>query len=105
MASSPTKTTPSRTARRAAAPAEQASPVEQAVRRPAPMPVMRLAPMDPRSLLIEGNIRSDAALDAEFLNSIREQGVLVPIVAVQTEQGLQVRYGQRRTLAAICTSR
>lgn len=57
--------------------------------------------VDPTTLLVDANIRSDAALDKDFLASIRALGVLVPIVAVRTEDGaLRVRYGHRRTLAA-----
>jgi ParB family transcriptional regulator, chromosome partitioning protein len=58
--------------------------------------------VDPSTLLVDVNIRSDAALDKDFLASIRDLGVLVPIVAVRTEDGaLRVRYGHRRTLAAV----
>jgi ParB family chromosome partitioning protein len=60
-----------------------------------------LVHLDPRTLLIEGNVRRKADLDEQFVDSVRRLGVLVPIVAVKTEQGVQVRYGQRRTLAAI----
>jgi ParB family chromosome partitioning protein len=57
--------------------------------------------VDPTTLLVDANIRSDAALDKDFLASIRALGVLVPIVAVRTEDSaLRVRYGHRRTLAA-----
>jgi ParB family chromosome partitioning protein len=58
--------------------------------------------VDPNTLLVDANIRSDAALDKDFLASIRDLGVLVPIIAVRTEHGaLRVRYGHRRTLAAV----
>src|SRR5579859_1854076 len=58
--------------------------------------------VDPASLLVDHNVRSDAALDKDFVASIRELGVLVPIVAVRTTDGaLRVRYGQRRTLASV----
>jgi len=58
--------------------------------------------VDPASLLIDINVRTDTSLDKDFLASIRDLGVLVPIVAVRTEQGsLRVRYGHRRTLAAV----
>ena len=58
--------------------------------------------VDPTTLLIDVNIRSDAAIDKDFLASIRDLGVLVPIVAVRTEDGaLHVRHGHRRTLAAV----
>ena len=43
-----------------------------------------------------------ARLDREFLASVRDLGVLVPIVAVRTADGsLRVRYGHRRCLAAV----
>src|SRR6266700_4472357 len=58
--------------------------------------------VDPASLLIDINVRTDTSLDKDFLASIRDLGVLVPIVAVRTEHGsLRVRYGHRRTLAAV----
>jgi ParB family chromosome partitioning protein len=60
-----------------------------------------LVHLDPRALLITGNIRRKGDLTDEFVGSIREHGVLVPIVALSTSEGSQVRYGQRRTLAAI----
>lgn len=57
--------------------------------------------IDPNTLTVDTNVRDDAALDAEFIASIKEHGVLVPIVAVRGEDGqVLVRYGQRRTLAA-----
>ena len=57
--------------------------------------------IDPNTLVVDTNVRDDAALDAEFIDSIKEHGVLVPIVAVRGQDGqLLVRYGQRRTLAA-----
>ncbi|ODU29615.1 MAG: hypothetical protein ABS80_01535 [Pseudonocardia sp. SCN 72-51] len=47
-------------------------------------------------------MRVDARLDAGFVASVREQGVLRPIVADRDgEGGLVVRFGHRRTLAAI----
>jgi ParB family transcriptional regulator, chromosome partitioning protein len=58
--------------------------------------------VDPTTLLVDVNIRSDAALDKDFLASIRDLGVLVPIAAVRTQDGaLRVCYGHRRTLAAV----
>jgi ParB family chromosome partitioning protein len=47
-------------------------------------------------------VRSDAALDAAFLHSLREHGVLSPVVALRDCDGrLHVRMGQRRTLGAV----
>ncbi|HEY3630588.1 MAG TPA: ParB/RepB/Spo0J family partition protein [Jatrophihabitantaceae bacterium] len=58
--------------------------------------------VDPSTLLVDVNVRSDAALDKDFLASIRDLGVLVPVVAVRTpDDALRVRYGHRRTLAAV----
>jgi ParB family chromosome partitioning protein len=57
--------------------------------------------IDPAALLADVNIRTHASLDKDFLASIKELGVLVPIVAVRVEAGLRVRYGHRRTLAAV----
>lgn len=57
--------------------------------------------IDPHTLVIEANVRSQADLDAQFLASIKEHGVLVPIAAVRDADGhIRVRAGQRRTLAA-----
>jgi len=69
-------------------------------------PNLTLEQVDPSTLLVDGNVRSDAALDKAFIGSIRDLGVLVPIVAVRTANGeLRVRYGQRRTLAAVQAAR
>jgi ParB family chromosome partitioning protein len=58
--------------------------------------------LDPKTLLIDVNIRKDARLDKDFVASIKELGVLVPLVAVRTTAGeVRVRFGHRRTLAAI----
>ena len=63
--------------------------------------VGELLHVDPRGLLIDRNIR-DAQLDKEFVASIKAHGVLVAITAVTTAEGaMRVRYGHRRTLAAI----
>jgi len=57
--------------------------------------------IDPRTLLVDVNVRSDLRLTKEFVGSIKTHGVLQPIVATQTEQGARVRFGHRRTHAAI----
>ena len=45
--------------------------------------------------------RDDAALDADFVASVKQHGLTNPIVAVRTADGVvRVRAGQRRTLAA-----
>jgi ParB family chromosome partitioning protein len=57
--------------------------------------------LDPATLLVDLNIR-EAKLDKEFLASVKDHGVIEPIVAVRTEDGqVRVRHGHRRTLAAI----
>jgi ParB family chromosome partitioning protein len=58
--------------------------------------------LDPTKLLVDVNIRKDSRLDKDFVASIKELGVLVPLVAVRTAAGeVRVRFGHRRTLAAI----
>lgn len=65
-------------------------------------PSITVEHVDPATLLVDHNVRSDVALDKDFLASIRDLGVLVPIVAVRTSDGaLRVRYGTRRTLASV----
>ncbi len=58
--------------------------------------------LDPRSLLVDVNVRRDAQVDKEFVASVRDLGVLVPIVAVRIgDGGVRVRFGHRRVLAAM----
>ncbi|WP_461165339.1 ParB/RepB/Spo0J family partition protein [Arthrobacter sp. R4-81] len=58
--------------------------------------------IDPATLTVDINVRKDAALTKEFVASIKEHGVLVPVVAHRTEDGtVHVLMGQRRTLGAI----
>jgi ParB family transcriptional regulator, chromosome partitioning protein len=62
--------------------------------------------VDPRTLLVDTNVRNDVRLDDDFVASIKELGVLVPITAVRTSAGeIRVRFGHRRTLAAIDAGR
>lgn len=57
--------------------------------------------IDPEVLRLDGNVRTDVAITKQFVASIRENGVLVPILAVRGDDGeVTVRAGQRRTLAA-----
>jgi ParB family chromosome partitioning protein len=57
--------------------------------------------VDPHTLFIGDNVREVAGLDADFIDSIRQHGVLVPVTVVRDDEGtLIVRDGQRRTLAA-----
>jgi hypothetical protein len=61
-------------------------------------PTAEVEYLDPRTLLVDSNIRTDLRLDADFVATI----VLVPIVAVRTAEGaVRVRLGNRRTLGAI----
>jgi ParB family transcriptional regulator, chromosome partitioning protein len=58
--------------------------------------------VDPASLLVDVNIRDDNRVDKDFLASVKEHGVIVPITAVRTASGeLRVRHGHRRTQAAV----
>lgn len=66
-------------------------------------PKVEFGMLDPRTLLVETNVRAQANLTPRFLKSIRDNGVLMAILVQRTEQGLRVRAGQRRTLAAIET--
>ncbi len=57
-------------------------------------PATSIELVDPASLLVDLNVRHDPRLDAAFSASIKELGVLVPIVAVRTaEKQLRVRSG------------
>ncbi|SDZ48473.1 ParB/RepB/Spo0J family partition protein [Herbiconiux ginsengi] len=57
--------------------------------------------IDPNQIVVEANVRTDAKLPTEFLASIKQNGVLTPILARRDEHGnVIVRAGQRRTLAA-----
>lgn len=57
--------------------------------------------LDPHVLVVDANVREEADIDAEFVASIKEHGVLMPIAAVRAADGqVMVRMGQRRTLAA-----
>lgn len=57
--------------------------------------------LDPGTLLIETNVRSQLHLTADFIASITTHGVLQPVIAVRTDEGVRVRAGQRRTAAAV----
>lgn len=57
--------------------------------------------LDPHTLVVDANVRNVANLKADFIASIKEHGVLEPVVAVRDGEGqVLVRMGQRRTLAA-----
>lgn len=58
--------------------------------------------LDPTTLTVDTNVRKEAGLTKEFVASIKEHGVLVPVVAHRTEDGtVHVLMGQRRTLGAV----
>lgn len=57
--------------------------------------------VDPSTLLVGPNVRQDVELGKEFVASIKQHGVKVPVTAHRTENGLEVIDGQRRTLAAV----
>ncbi|MCJ1698072.1 ParB/RepB/Spo0J family partition protein, partial [Rathayibacter caricis] len=60
--------------------------------------IQHVAPAD---LIIEANVRTSAPVTPEFIASIRENGVITPVLARRDEHGnVIVRAGQRRTLAA-----
>jgi ParB family chromosome partitioning protein len=59
------------------------------------------AHVDPRTLLIETNVRSEVNVSVRFVQSIKDLGVVTPILVVRAPEGLRVRAGQRRTLGAI----
>ena len=56
--------------------------------------------MNPADLIVDANVRTDAAITPEFRQSIRDLGVLVPVVAVRAPEGIKVQKGQRRTITA-----
>lgn len=58
--------------------------------------------IDPATLVIDTNVRLDATTAKTFVASIKQHGVLQPIVGHTHEDGtVHVRMGQRRTLAAV----
>jgi ParB family chromosome partitioning protein len=57
--------------------------------------------IDPQTLEFEDNVRDEVQLDKEFLASLREHGVIIPIIAIRDAEGRTlVREGQCRTLGA-----
>ena len=49
--------------------------------------------LDPHTVRVGENVRDDAALDEPFVASVAEHGVLQPITAVRTPNGIEVRDG------------
>jgi ParB family transcriptional regulator, chromosome partitioning protein len=65
-------------------------------------PKPEILDVDPKTLVIGANVRLEPRLDKPFIASIRERGVLEPIIAYRDDdQRLVVLRGQRRTLAAV----
>jgi ParB/RepB/Spo0J family partition protein len=69
---------------------------------------LELVYVPPGSLLVDRNIRLGLDITDEFVESLRDHGVLQPIVAVMTAHGgldgdgaLRVRFGNRRAIGAI----
>jgi ParB family chromosome partitioning protein len=58
--------------------------------------------IDPATLIVDINVRKDAALTADFIASIKEHGLMEPVIAHRKEDGnVHVLMGQRRTLGAV----
>ncbi|MET3937184.1 ParB/RepB/Spo0J family partition protein [Arthrobacter sp. OAP107] len=58
--------------------------------------------LDPSTLSVDINVRKDAALTADFVASIKEHGVMEPVIAHRKDDGaVHVLMGQRRTRAAV----
>lgn len=57
--------------------------------------------LDPHALILETNVRPSALITPAFVQSIRENGVLTPVLGHRDHQGIvTVRAGQRRVFAA-----
>ena len=57
--------------------------------------------IDPAQIEVETNVRTIVKVDTALVASIRELGVLEPVVCRRTQDGsVSVRMGQRRVLAA-----
>jgi ParB family chromosome partitioning protein len=62
--------------------------------------------LDPAILTVDVNVRKDAALTPSFVASIKEHGVLEPVIAHRKDDGtVHVLMGQRRTRAAVEAAR
>ncbi|MCY1676863.1 ParB/RepB/Spo0J family partition protein [Pseudarthrobacter sp. SL88] len=58
--------------------------------------------LDPATLTVDINVRKDAALTSDFIASIKEHGVMEPVIAHRKDDGtVHVLMGQRRTRAAV----
>jgi ParB family chromosome partitioning protein len=62
--------------------------------------------LDPANLTVDVNVRKDAALTPSFVASIKEHGVLEPVIGHRKDDGtVHVLMGQRRTRAAVEAAR
>jgi hypothetical protein len=62
--------------------------------------------LDPATLTVDINVRKDAALTPDFIASIKEHGVMEPVIAHRKDNGgVHVLMGQRRTRAAVEAAR
>lgn len=58
--------------------------------------------LDPTTLTVDINVRKDAALTTDFIASVKEHGVMEPVIAHRKDDGtVHVLMGQRRTRAAV----
>jgi ParB family chromosome partitioning protein len=55
----------------------------------------------PGDLIIAANVRADTKVDKTFVASIKQHGVIVPIIVEENGDRLEVLDGQRRTIAAV----
>lgn len=62
---------------------------------------MEIREVAPGDLIVAANVRSEVALTKEFVASVKQHGVKVPIIVQEGVTGLEVVDGQRRTLAAV----
>lgn len=69
-----------------------------------PNTLLTLTELDPNDLILplDGNVRIDTQLDKDFLASVKNRGIVVPVlVTPNTDGGHDVLDGQRRVLAAL----
>ncbi|WP_146067532.1 ParB/RepB/Spo0J family partition protein, partial [Arthrobacter sp. SX1312] len=72
----------------------------QLTTQPTSAPMLEM--IDPRTLTVDVNVRKDAALTPEFVASIKEHGVIEPVIAHRKDDGtVHVLMGQRRTCGAV----
>lgn len=62
---------------------------------------MEIREVAPGDLIVAANVRREVALTKEFVASVKQHGVKVPVIVQEGLTGLEVVDGQRRTLAAV----